>query len=500
MTSSDQAAQLAASVDNWLGQGEVFARLITSPPSNAASAELLSQLLRVDYVPGTFILAERKHTPAFLRGEDNPGYEPWIESIVRSDIVAINHANTSLETLHEQEADILVAGVLAALNLPLEGGLLCERITNQETDYSVWRILMAFLFSDCSITLPTHGQFNNLGKNVILPLLADFQQLSVGEQWCLIMDSGLIGLDIKDLFPGTRTSKGWSQHVIQLGGYEAPSSSESVKQQLWSRLDSRMAIDYREMFASEFLQPGEQKNLLWFTDDYIETIFDLSFISALLNVNQYLRITVVPRNGYFGNDASYQDISTLLADPRFFSSASFISAGRLIVHPEGPAMNGFDARKISTSLAQSLLDCDAVVMKGARMFEMAQGLGRPIYFANTVTNSFSEALSGLDSSMAERMLLRQDPGVPSFADFRAKAYRYTRLRSGRIVGVARMTSIEYTEARTSEAYKGLLEKFGNDVDHCNNSIMDVATRTNRTFYEVVYNAPPPSEEAPILVT
>ena len=49
-------------------------------------------------------------------------------------------------------------------------------------------------------------------------------------------------------------------------------------------------------------------SIVWFTDDNIETHFDLLFIQKLLNTYEYVRITLVPKNGNFETDTSWSKL------------------------------------------------------------------------------------------------------------------------------------------------------------------------------------------------
>jgi len=79
-----------------------------------------------------------------------------------------------------------------------------------------------------------------------------------------------------------------------------------------------MAIDYWEDYETQVLQAKSPK-LIVFTDDYIETIFDLKFVERQLDYNSNLRVCLIPRARRYGNDASYTDVIRLLEEPVFRS-------------------------------------------------------------------------------------------------------------------------------------------------------------------------------------
>jgi hypothetical protein len=214
-------------------------------------------------------------------------------------------------------------------------------------------------------------------------------------------------------------------------------------------------------------------------------MFDLKVIELQMKINPCLNVTVIPRNGSHGHDASFDDVAELLAEEKTFAQLNNLrDAGRIHVCSKGPRTSCVDGRKLSQEVATHLVNADVVVIKGARSYEMLQGLKRRTYFCLSGSCSFTEALTGLDMDLAQGIMLRQDPGVLTYADFRAQSTRRAIARSGRAFGLARMTATEYSSARRSRQYRAHLRRFNNQVDACNAWLLATAKELGRTFSEV----------------
>jgi uncharacterized protein with ATP-grasp and redox domains len=123
----------------------------------------------------------------------------------------------------------------------------------------------------------------------------------------------------------------------------------SIEDTVWSKLNKLVARGFTLECWSDFSrQVIEQEcHLVWFFDDYIESLFDLILIQELLIANQRLRITLVPKNGRFDNDVAHEDITELLHLPLIEGLSQHKTAGRLKVSPHGPSGstgNGIDVK------------------------------------------------------------------------------------------------------------------------------------------------------------
>ncbi len=226
--------------------------------------------------------------------------------------------------------------------------------------------------------------------------------------------------------------------------------------------------------------------MVYFTDDYIETIFDLKCLERQLEHNEYLTIHLVPRAHYYGNDASYEDIMELMCEEVFSKLGRFYETRRFTVCREGPHMGTFYKETISREVAELFRNSDVVVVKGSRPYETMQGIRKPAYFSMAVCREFCESITGVDERSGAPVFIRQDPGVASFTDFRHRVDRMHIFEDGKVAGLARMTAMDYAKAVRSEAYSRLLEMFRNDRDKTNTWIMKNTFRRGTTFAEEVF--------------
>jgi len=466
-----------------------IARLV-APLPNPAVVELVHDLFGNEYMPGTFMLAERKNRPAFLVDDWKGGYESWIKAMTRSHLIALSRA-CFLPSPPDKEL-LTAAGdaVLTVLDAPLEtGATLCECITNQQATDVVWRILKVLLTVKGDPYAPIHvfQSFNKRGHDVAMLILSRQEVVDPEQAFKRAIVAGALGVDIKAIYTAAGPSPLIDHAIIRLSGVDGRKLPvEAVQAELDARADEDLAIDCFRDFRREVLHKVGPVALLFFTDDYIETIFDLAAIQTWLLSKRDLKVTIVPKWGQHANDASFDDVQSLLQEP-LFKQLNELQGSRFFILPHGPAGSGINAYELSLNVLKELASADIVLFKGARSYEMLQGVRKVSYFAFNVLHSFTETLTGLDATECPRVLIRQDPGVPSFTDFKARAYRKKTFRSGRTIGVARMTAYEYVAAVSSPRYAQIVNAKG-DRDAANNAILAEARASGKTFAQVVFGA------------
>ena len=150
----------------------------------------------------------------------------------------------------------------------------------------------------------------------------------------------------------------------------------------------------------------------------------------------------------------------------------------------GPAGSGINAYELAPHILKALASADVVLFKGARSYEMMQGLRASTYFAFSVLHTYTETVTGIDAWECPAVVVRQEPGVPSFDGFRARAWRKRAAAGDRVIGLARMTAVEYLAALGSEYYARLVAS-GPSRDGVNESILEAAEASGRSFAEVI---------------
>lgn len=459
-----------------------IAHSIVAFPEDVAGDEIISELFGEDHMPGTFMFGERKDNPEFLKWEKIRDYAEWVKNMVRNDLKSIESIGELDRPLDEEFINEVGEAVLRILDfrLPNDGKQLNEVITNQEFTDVMRRIIAMLLTGNPETVFYTSRKFNELGRRIAFAILSQSEELSLFDRLKQSIAAGLIGVNIKE-----SVASGSGTGAIELQVDTLSDKISSVKERLTEVMNQDLAIDFWPEYKEEVLESNGPFSLVFFTDDYIETFFDLKRIAEELKYNPRLTIHLVPKGGRYGNDASYEDVLELLKEPIFSDLATFQDQGRFTVTDKGPRMGGVNGKKISMEVAMLLKDTDAGWVKGARPYEMLQGIRKPTYFAFAVYFEFSESTTGLNSDASPIVLIRVDPGGPSFANFRARGHRTYTFANGKVIGIAQMTALEYHRAIKSKNYQNLLQVFDADKDAVNEWIVEQARRNNKTFAEII---------------
>jgi hypothetical protein len=483
-------SKIAENVASWLNRPRELVEAVMRPPFNVAGPELIRQLFDDSYIPGLFWIDERAITADFLWDENFRDYRKWLRSIAYGTIELLKAGWPSGRDFSRNTDDLLAESILAVLELPYLGRALSACQTNQQADTIVWRIIKLLVFDDSELDLPTQLDFNDIGRKSVTPILDALDQLTLDEMWKVIVDAGLIGAEIKERSLRTgMTTPGNLRRVIPLETGSGLATPQQVLDQLLQRRPEPLGIDFRQEYFAEVLAPNAKRSVAWLTDDYIETIFDLKFIATQLQIKPNLSVTIIPRDGSYRQDASFLDVKRLLAEEETFAQLAVLHEdGRLHVCPAGPRSSCIDGRMLSREAATHLLESDVVVVKGARSYEMLQGLKKPTYYCLSCSHSFTETLTGLDMDLAQGIILRQDSGMLTYADFKARATRRVYTAGGRQFGVAGMTASEYAAARRSASYQNHLKRFDYRVDDCNAWLLARAEQSGCTFSQVALDA------------
>lgn len=305
--------------------------------------------------------------------------------------------------------------------------------------------------------LVTHKNFNNLSFKVVTYLIENkLLKKNIDELFKYSITSGLIGLDVK----GTRAS---ASSFVNMGIPMANVTNDNLEQSVNCIFDSLteiaskgFLIDYFKEFSKEIIRSNNFR-LVWCTDDYIETIFDLFLIQKLLEENQTLTITIIPKNGQHGNDASYNDIQLIIQTPIFNKLNQFVLDHRAKVIRNGPSMGLLNIKKLSEAAVGELEKSDAIYIKGCRSHEMTQGgINRITYNSFIVVREFTESETGLDARNTPIVLLRNEPGEYSYWGFKGRSTCKKLLPDGRVIATCYSTLIDHENRKKSKKKTYLL--------------------------------------------
>jgi hypothetical protein len=339
----------------------------------------------------------------------------------------------------------LVSAVLKVLDFRLENHRsICESLANQQYADVLQRCMAALLTGDINHVLDTHLPGSGPGRAIALSILAAQGKPDLLGMLKQSIASGLMGIDQKGWTTGTLST--FLNPGISIGSQSSFSENLTSASQALSEVSKRsLAIDFWAEYRAEVLEPLQEFSLVVLLDDYIESIFDLAFIQEELRYQPRLSIQVVPKPRPCGVDITVADVEDLLTEPLFADLSGFRRCGRFDIFRYGPTTGTIDGRRISAEFAALLQESDGIFVKGARSFETLQGIRKPAYYAFVVAGGFSESVTGLNREESPLVFVRAAPGVRCFENFRARSYRTSTLPSGRTIGLAEVTTLEYAQ-------------------------------------------------------
>jgi len=425
----------------------MFLKKILGIPEDLAGESDIIELFGHHYIPGIFFISERKKRPNFILPEDNLDYDSWIRNEVKRDLISIVQAsdlNETIKTKIRNEFKTIQDEVISILNYRIHNSKeLNEIISHQEYPDILRRIISFVLTSDPEKIFDTYQEMKKIGKIVAIDIIEQWND-QIDLYYCLkaSVASGLIGLDMKSY--SAAVSKIYNTSIIPLKcGETIQEKVSKIKEKLEGKINEPMGIDFWKEYQKDVLNTDNDIYMASFTDDYIETIFQMKFYEKQLEYNPKLTIHAIPKDSCYGIDISYDEIIKLLKEPVFTQLKEFFNSGRFLVCSKGPKMGVVNGQKISNEVASILKKSDVVDVKGARSYESLQGIQKIAYFGFAICREISESVTGIPAESGKLVFIRQDPGIHSFKDFQFRAFKKTKTKSGRIFGLARLTANEY---------------------------------------------------------
>lgn len=413
--------------------------IVMGTPYDRASLEQIYDIVQSDYYPGLFQISERKEAPAFLLEENKEPFEKWllqkfsseIAQLCQSELLASKINNVGIETLTQYCMDVLKFK-------NEKGKLFVDLIVNQEYSDMFRRIIMFLIVGTPFYVYNNHLPFNTSGKKIAPLILNKTERYCLRERLFQSIASGMIGMDIKERNISTAPISLKSN--LTLEGKSVIEITEGLDKYIHSI--NKIGIDCFEQYYNEVIC-GENLNIAWFTDDYIESIFEMKFIEEQLNFNNTLSFTLIPRYDSYSNDASYKDIFGMLELDELQKLREYYKTKKFNICRNGMDISTVDFYRMSAELYNIIREADICVISGARAFEMTQGLKKVVYYTGiAVCKSYTESITGFSRNSGKLVFLRQGVGERSFKGFRARAWRKIK-DDNEIINVAKLTAKEY---------------------------------------------------------
>ena len=384
-----------------------------------------SRLLSVKhFAPESFTVSDRINAMPFLT-EMQRGFDDWCRELILDQLSRAGLISTDQPSSFGNQLQLVRRNLDLLLEFEVEGKKLGEAIWNQEFIDVLRRIITYTVCGDPTAPFDTHVAFNQFSRNLMPPVIDLLRQHRYTPQEILTLSiySGLSGLDMK----GSGAAASTFAHAgIPMEPLMSVSPSDAALlywNQLRTGIDASRPIFEWRQFEEESTANGPS-HIAWFTDDLIETYLDLAFLESFLMQCDLLHVTLISRSGIFGNDASYEDILSILASDLFPTLSTLLKCNRLQVCSKGPSMGALNLKKLSPEAVRIVAASDIVVVKGCRAHEMVQGgLNKPSYTGYVVSREYSESVSGLDARKSPILFFKLDQGEYAFYGFRERHLR-----------------------------------------------------------------------------
>jgi len=397
------------------------------------------------FKPESFTIGDRLSSSCFLdKSEKNFDY--WCNELIRDELQRISDSEKIKFYNIEKTTSIIQDNLRYLLEYDSHNVKFKELIWNQEFIDVLRRLIRFSLTGNPNINLQTHRGFNELAKKIIPDVITNIKKdrLNLITLLKLTIISGLSGLDLKG---ASAASSSFSQPGIPMAPYfkiPLEKSAQIYYKEIMKRLNYPTPIFHWEQFLQAISIKEEKVKIAWFTDDYIETLFDLLFIDNLLDKFPHISLTIIPKNGTYGNDASWSDISDLLTLDIFDNINSCEDDIQFNVCKSGPSMGAINLKKLSNAVIDIVEEANFVVIKGCRAHEMIQGgLNKPSFTMYVVSREFSESTTGFDARKSPLLFFYLSPGEYAFYGFKERYLRTKTLSDGKKIQLCKSTLVDH---------------------------------------------------------
>jgi len=435
-------------------------------------------------LPGTAPVAARRTRPDLFQDTleaPSPSYAAWLAHRVA-------HALESLDTDRVWTAprlERLLPRVEALMATPVEDGLTLAEALPQQMEEDVFRRLAATLLP-AGRRLEDHPyrRFNAVGHRIGMALLAALEGRrcrrgddDVPRLILVAVLSGYVGINLKSTASAASELLNRELAPIPPDWLAPGTASEAVPAaavaaiarnllDLTRRPSGQFGLESLEAYHREVVEAREPVLLVFFADDYLESLIDMRRFAVMVRRNPRLRVLFVPRHGRYGNDLALEDLPGILAEPALAGFRELAGEGRIRVSPLGPRAGCLDPRDVSARLLAQVDDLGRdrrviIETKGCRNFEMLRGeLPVPWYAAFNCNRALSIRTVGVDGPP---VFLRIPPGLRAYDGFARP--RIGRSPSYGTAGVrfARMTTCELYRALASPAYGRLRRRWSDEA-------------------------------------
>jgi 2-phospho-L-lactate transferase/gluconeogenesis factor (CofD/UPF0052 family)/uncharacterized protein with ATP-grasp and redox domains len=261
-------------------------------------------------------------------------------------------------------------------------------------------------------------------------------------------------------------------------------------------------------FIGEFLERwlstplAEPGQLIYLSDNNGQLVVSLKCIEAILKRQPGLSVILIPKNGQYGNDASWKDVEHLLdidaksPEPIFTQLSSFQQSGRFELFRDGPRTTGLHPGAMSKKLCSQLRSAAVVIAEGQAYAEIC-GWICPTYLVFRVTGRTAESIHGVDRGQEALGFIRVGSGAVHFSQTESlprPLVADSRQSTGPFNLFSQTTS-DYIKAVLSENYQLLCQRIFHGKEYLlHKQLRDEGRRMKKNIVRIVLGTPVPGIE------
>ena len=477
-----------------------------------ANEKTISRFFGPSRFPGTSSIGDRKKNPEIFQdtsASEYESYDTWINRIIRKTIHELTLKGL-IKDMARSEEDIeeIVRKVIIILEFQtVYDTRLCEAIPQQMYEDIFIRILM-FLLNPESPNNEAHlyQEFNAICHRISLALIIlmeqkkiignrtfDFQKLIQ-----IAVLSGHVGINLKSSSSAASAllnrnflpiDKAWARNMEAVHAVPEDMIMKVAEYiiELTDKPEGQFGLESLQKYNQEVLETQTPTLLVFFCDDYMESMIDMKRIEAMLQINPKLLILFIPRAGRYGNDIAHEDVKEILSEKLFEKLHIFHQSKRFHISKNGPKSGCIDPRFIGKELMrdiESLGKGRNIVFetKGCRNFEMLHGnLYVPWYASFNCNRALSIRTVQIDGSP---VFLRIPAGLKAYDGFLNPKIGYSSIYKTADVKFARMTTLQLYMSLQNDMYKKLLERVGDELT-LNKNLIAICEKMQITFSELI---------------
>ena len=360
--------------------------------------------------------------------------------------------------------DIIKNNLYKFLIFELDGKPLKDIIWNQEFINIAENIIRFSLFGKINNDISTHVEYNYWANKVVPELFqakrVQIYELSLSDLLKISIASGATALDLKGSFSAAAAHSNVGIPFCDRLNDSIDEMVEYYYAELRKLANSPTPIFEMNRFI-QMIENNSSVSIVYFTDDNFESYFDLLFIQQLLKEYDHLKISIVPKNGYHGNDTSYVDLLKFILPLNIYEDLNiFIEQGRLSISCYGPRMGAVNLFKLSNQVIDLITNCTFLVIKGCRAFELIQGgLNKPLFSAQIVLRDITEIMTGYDTSLSPILFSYLAPGEYAFFGVKPQHRRVKEFSNSRMAKVCLSTFKDHQKRLSLEKPEDIIFEF-----------------------------------------